>query len=162
MYVKWICVNWGCRSGARFDWSLSEVWVRFERSLSKVLAKFERDLTDVWLMFERGLNKFWTRFEQGLNKVWMRFEQDLIKVWLKFGRGLSDIMLLYYAFSMQTQQPDIINPIQYNSGNLEIAGLWLVELCPLNPIKKVRSYSIVNCLSLNSLASFISWKIIKT
>ena len=47
-------------------------------------------------------------------------------------------MLLYYAFSMQTQQPDIINPIQYNSGNLEIAGLWLVELCPLNPIKRVR------------------------
>ena len=65
------------------------------------------------------------------------------KVWLKFGWGLSDIMLLYYAFSMQTQQPDIINPIQYNSGNLEIAGLWLVELCPLNPIKRVRSYSIV-------------------
>ena len=81
--------------------------------------------------------------EQGLIEVWMRFEWGLNKAWVRKHWNHGFIMLLYYAFSMQTQQPHIINPIQYNSGNLEIAGLWLVELCPVNPIKRFRSYSIV-------------------
>ena len=78
-----------------------------------------------------------------LSDVWVRFEQGLNKAWVQKHWNHGFIMSLYYAFSMQTQQPHIINPIQYNSGNLEIAGLWLVELCPVNPIKRFRSYSIV-------------------
>ena len=82
-----------------------------------------QQFSDCQNCIERALSEIWARFERGLRDVWARS--------------------LYYAFSMQTQQPHIINPIQYNSGNLEIAGLWLVELCPVNPIKRFRSYSIV-------------------
>ena len=82
--------------------------------------------------------------EQGLIEVWMRFEWGLNKAWVQKHWNHGFIMSLYYAFSMQTQQPHIINPIQYNSGNLEIAGLWLVELCPINLIKRVRSIALWN------------------
>ena len=105
-------------------------------SLVQTLLKHRSNLAETSLKPRSNLS-------QSSLKARYKLVQSLSEVWLKFGRGLSDIMLLYYAFSMQTQQPDIINPIQYNSGNLEIAGLWLVELCPLNPIKRFRSYSIV-------------------